>query len=155
MNLFKKIFGSKKTASLIKKNRPQINYSNEGIRPVNLLSKNQFVSKLGDAGFNIQHTEYLISSDKTPTNSKVYEVSVKDVATGSYLLSPTLMKVLKYEVVRATLQGIYADDPDNFRGKEYSDISIQFIMSAMSGITGQPGTAVLVLENENKSITFQ
>ena len=155
MNLFKKLFGSKTTTSPVKKNRSQINYSSEGIRAVNLLSKNQFVSKFGDDGFDIQSKEYVISSDKTPNNSKVYEVSIKEVATGNYLLAPTLMKVLKFEVVSATLQGIYDDDPDNFTKKEYSGISIQFIMSAMSGITGQPGTAVLVLENENKSITFQ
>lgn len=153
-NFLNKLFGKEKANNSSTKVRTQIAYSNEGIRAVNFVSRTQLISKPDNSGFDFQNKEFIIFSDKTPKNLKVYEVSIKDKESGKYFLEPTLMKVLKYEVFKATLIGIYDDDPDNFVRKDYSNISIEFIMSAMSGKTGQPGTAVLVFKDEDKSITF-
>lgn len=89
-------------------------------------------------------------------NSKIYHVYIKDPENGSYLMEPKAMKIVNDEVgMRITLEGITLNDPDNIWGFDFSDYGIQFIASAMTGMTGQPGTASLLLKDRNILIVYQ
>lgn len=89
-------------------------------------------------------------------NSKIFHVYIKDTENGNYLMEPKAMKIINDEVgMRITLEGITLNDPDNIWGFDFSDYGIQFIASAMTGMTGQPGTASLLLKDRNILIVYQ
>lgn len=89
-------------------------------------------------------------------NSKIYHVYIKDPENGNYLMEPKAMKIINDEIgMKITLEGITLNDPDNIWGFDFSDYGIQFIASAMTGMTGQPGTASLLLKDRNILIVYQ
>lgn len=93
---------------------------------------------------------------KDEENSNIYHVYIKDPENGNYIMEPKAMKIIKDEMgMKITLEGITLNDPDNKWGFDFSDYGIQFIASAMTGMTGQPGTASLLLKDRDILITYQ
>lgn len=93
---------------------------------------------------------------KDENNPKIYHVYIIDPENGNYLMEPKAMKIIKDEMsMRITLEGITLNDPDNIWGFDFSDYGIQFIASAMTGMTGQPGTASLLMKDRDILITYQ
>ena len=93
---------------------------------------------------------------KDENNSEIYHVYIKDPENGNFLMEPKAMKIINDEMgMRITLEGIKQNDPDNIWGFDFRDYGIQFIASAMTGMTGQPGTASLLLKDRNILITYQ
>jgi len=100
----------------------------------------------------VRRDVYAIKDEENP---KIYHVSIKDPETGNYLMVPKAMKIIKDEMVKITLEGISLNDPDNKWDSDFSDYGIQFVASAMTGMTGQPGTASLLLKDRDILISYQ
>lgn len=88
-------------------------------------------------------------------NNEIYHVYIKDPENGNFIMEPKVMKIVKDEIMKITLEGITLDDPDNILGFDFSDYGIQFIASAVTGMTGQPGTASLLLKDRDILISYQ
>jgi len=102
---------------------------------------------------HVRRDVYAVKDEENPS---IYHVYIKDPENGNYLMEPKAMKVIKDEMgMKITLEGVALNDPDNKWGFDFSDYGIQFIASAMTGMTGQPGTASLLLRDRNILITYQ
>jgi len=88
-------------------------------------------------------------------NDRIYHVYIKDPESDNFVMEPKAMKIIKTEMIKITLEGITESDIDNRWGYDFSDYGIQFIMSALSGISGQPGTASLLLKDRDILIAYQ
>ena len=100
----------------------------------------------------VRRDVYAVKDEECPG---IYHVYIKDPENDSYIMEPKAMKIVKDEIMKITLEGITANDQDNKWGFDFSDYGIQFIASAMTGMTGQPGTASLLLKDRNVLITYQ
>ena len=93
---------------------------------------------------------------KDEENPIIYHVYIKEPENGNYIMTPKAMKIVSDEMgMKITLEGITLNDPDNRWGFDFSDYGIQFIASATTGITGQPGTASLLMKDRNILIAYQ
>lgn len=101
----------------------------------------------------VRRDVYAVRDENNPI---IYHVYIKDPENGNYLMEPKAMKIVKDEMgMKITLEGITLNDPNNIWGFDFSDYGIQFIASAMTGMTGQPGTASLLLKDRDILITYQ
>jgi len=101
---------------------------------------------------HVRRDVYAVKDEESPS---IYHVYIKDPENGNYLMEPKAMKIIKVEMWKITLEGVTLNDPDNKLDSDFSDYGIQFISSAMTGMTGQPGTACLLLKDRNLLITYQ
>lgn len=101
---------------------------------------------------HVRRDVYAIKDDQ---NDEIYHVYIKDPENDSYIMQPKAMKIIQNDGFKITLEGLKVNDINNRWGFDFSDYGIQFIMSALSGLSGQPGTASLLLKDRDVLITYQ
>lgn len=101
---------------------------------------------------HVRRDVYALRDEESPN---IYHVFIKNPENGEFLMAPKAMKISKEEMAKITLDGIKENDPENRWGFDFSSYGIQFTMSVMSGLTGQPGTASLWIKDRNIVIVYQ
>jgi hypothetical protein len=96
-----------------------------------------------------------VYATKDDQDEEIYHVYIKDPENDSYIMQPKAMKIIQNDGFKITLEGLKLNDIKNRWGFDFSDYGIQFIMSALSGLSGQPGTASLLLKDRDVLITYQ
>ncbi len=95
-----------------------------------------------------------VFAQRDEKNTEIYHIYIKDV-NDNFIMEPKAMKVIENKMIEVTLEGISLNDPDNRWGLDFSNYAIKFTLSALSGLTGESGTAILVLKDRNISIAYQ
>lgn len=101
------------------------------------------------------HIRRDVYATKDDQDDEIYHVYIKDPEDNSYIMQPKAMKIIQNDGFKITLEGLKINDINNRWGFDFSDYGIQFIMSVLSGLNGQPGTASLLMKDRDVLITYQ
>ena len=89
------------------------------------------------------------------TDENIYQVYIKNRDNNSLILESQFMKITDVKMREITFSGLNKEDTGNRWGIDYSNYSIQFIMSAAFGLTESFGTAILQIKDKKLALVYQ